>query len=201
MIPRYATGLLALCCLAITSLAGCARSPAVTFYTLSPVGQPETATPAMVTQTVAVASVTLPELVDRPQMVVRADESRVDVLETHRWAEPLKSGIPRLLAENLSRLLGGARVSAYPQNAAHEADFRVFVDFQRFESTGDAVVIDALWTIRRSIEGAPKTGRMQIREPNSGGGYEAMVSAYNKALFAVSKDIAQAIRTDLGGTR
>lgn len=149
----------------------------------------------------AVASVTVPDLVDRPQLVVRVDASRVDILEAHRWAEPLKSGIPRLLAENLSRLLGGARVSTYPQNAAIETDYRVLVDFQRFESTGDAVTVDALWTIRSSTEGAPKAGRMQIREPNNGGGYEAMVSAYNKALFAVSKDIAQAIRTDWGGAR
>jgi hypothetical protein len=35
----------------------------------------------------------------------------VDILETHHWAESLKSEIPRLLAENLARLLRPARVS------------------------------------------------------------------------------------------
>jgi hypothetical protein len=135
-------------------------------------------------------------LVDRPQLVVRADGSRVDILETHRWAEPLKSGIPRLLAENLSRLFGGARVAVYPQSAANDADYRVFVDFQRFESAGDSVTVDALWTVRRSTEAAPKTGRLQISEPMGGEGYEALVGAYDRALLAVSSDIARAIRKD-----
>ena len=143
--------------------------------------------------TVAIAPITLPEMVDRPQIVVRADVSRVNILETHRWAEPLKSAIPRLLAENLSRLLGPAQVSVYPQNAANDTDYRIFVDIPRFEATADAVAVEATWTIRRSAQGFQKTGRSQASEPRGGEGYEALVSAYNRALAAVSRDIARAI--------
>ena len=114
--------------------------------------------------TVTVASITLPELVDRPQLVVRADGSQVDILEMHRWAEPLKSSISSLLAENISRTLGIERVSTYLQSASFDADFRLFVDIQRFESGSDWVAVDALWTLRRLQEAKPVTGRSKIRE-------------------------------------
>lgn len=173
-------------------LAGCSRSPRVNYYVLEPVAKPEAAFFARNTPTIAIAPITLPEMVDRPQMVVRADGARVEILEMHRWAEPLKSGIPRLLAENLSRLLGSAQVTAYPANGAGEAEYRIFVDIPRFESTADSVAVEAAWTIRPA-QGFQKTGRSQVTEPRGGEGYEALVSAYNRALAALSRDIAQAI--------
>jgi uncharacterized lipoprotein YmbA len=197
---RYMLSILAFVCVGVATLSGCSRSPRVDFYTLSPMAKLEGAPQTQIAPTVTVAPITVPELVDRPQIVVRVDGSRVDILETERWAEPLKSGIPRLVAENLSRLLGGARVSAYPQNAANDSDYRVFVDFQRFESTGDGVTVDALWAIRRTTTGTTKTGRSQVHEP-SGAGFETLVVAYNRALLSVSSEIAQAIRTDWAAAR
>jgi uncharacterized protein len=175
-------------------LAGCTRSPRIHYYVLEPVARADGASFAQNAPTVAIAPLTLPEMVDRPQMVVRADGARVEILETHRWAEPLKSSIPRLLASNLSRLLGSARVSVHPQNGAGEADYRVFVDIPRFESTVGSVTVEAVWTIRRPVQGFEKSGRSQVSEPR-GEGYESLVAAYNRALAAVSRDMAQAIIT------
>ena len=183
-------------CLGVLPLAGCGRSPHVNFYTLTSTVKPVVADPARTLPTVAVAPVSLPELVDRPQFVVPVDGSRVDILETQRWAEPLKSGIPRLLAENLSGLLGTDRVSAYPQTAASEVDYLVFVDFRRFGSTGDSVSIDAFWSIRGQAGAIVKTGRTRVNEPYGGEGYEPLVSAYSRALGVVSKDIALSVRTE-----
>lgn len=183
-------------CLAIT-LAGCSRSPRVSFYTLEPGAQVESAAPISTVPAVAVGPVTLPEVVDRPQLVVRVAANRVDILETHRWAEPLKSEIPRLIAENLGRLLGSNRVSSYPQYAGSEAEYRVLVDIQRFESSpGEAVTVEAFWSLRRATGGAPKTGRSLVREPVGAEGYDPLVAAYGRALLAVSRDLAGAIRAE-----
>ena len=197
---RHGLTTLALACLGVAFLAGCGGSPRTTFYTLSPMAKQE-AIPWAAAPTVAVASVTVPDLVDRPQLVVRGEGPRVDILETRRWAEPVKSALPRLLAENLSLLLGRARVSAYPQNAANDSDYRVVVDFQRFESAGYLVIIDAFWTIRRSTDGVATGGRSQVREPTHSQEYDALVAAYDRALLAVSNDIAGAIRKDFPGAR
>ncbi|MFZ2951049.1 MAG: PqiC family protein [Desulfuromonadaceae bacterium] len=183
-------------CLAV-ALAGCSGSPRVTFYTLEPGVQVETTAAATAVPSVAVGPVTLPEVVDRPQLVVRVAANRVEILETHRWAEPLKSEIPRLMAENLRRLLGSSRVSSYHQHAGVEADYRLLVDIQRFESSpGEAVTVEVVWSLRRAAGGAPKTGRSLVREPVDAVGYDPLVAAYGRALLAVSRDLAGAIRTE-----
>ena len=177
--------------------AGCSRSPRVTFYTLEPAAQVEPVAAAATVPTVAVGPVTLPEVVDRPQLVVRVAANRVDILETHRWAEPLKSEIPRLIAENLGRLLGSSRVSSYLQHTGVDAEYRVLMDIQRFESSpGEAVTIEAGWSLRRATGGTPKTGHSLVRELVGAAGYDPMVAAYGRALLAVSRDLAQAIRAD-----
>jgi uncharacterized lipoprotein YmbA len=185
----------------VAVISGCSRSPRANFYILEATAKAETVASPQNAPTVTVAPITLSELVDRPQMVVRLDGTQVDILEMHRWAEPLKSGIPRLLAENLSRLLGSAQVSTYSQNIATEVDYRIFVDIPRFESTADSVTVDALWTIRRPTQGSQKTGRLQVHEPRGGEGYEALILAYNRALAAVSNDIARAILTEWAAPR
>jgi len=195
MMRSLTVGMLAVC-LAV-ALAGCSRSPRVTFYTLEPGAQVETVAAATAVPTVAVGPVTLPEVVDRPQLVVRVSANRVDILETHRWAEPLKSEIPRLIAENLGRLLGSSRVSSYLQHAGADADYRVLLDIQRFESTpGEAVTVEAVWSLRRAAGGTPKSGRSLVREPVGAEGYDPLVAAYGRALLAVSRDLASAIRAE-----
>ena len=172
----------------------CSRSPRATFYTLSPAAVPQPRTPGGASPSVAVGPVTIPELVDRPQLVVRVAENRVDVLETHRWAEPLKSEIPRLMARDLGRLLGSDRVSSYGQSSAADAKYRVLVDIVRLESApGDSVTVEADWTVRRA-KGERRQGRSLVREKVSGAGYEPLVAACSRALAGVSVDIANAIR-------
>jgi uncharacterized lipoprotein YmbA len=145
---------------------------------------------------VAVAPVTLPEFVDRPQLVLSTDGSRVHVLEMHRWAEPLKSAIPRLLADNLSRILGTDRVFYYPQSASSNADYRINADFLHFESSGDSVVIEVLWSVR-TASGVSKTRRFKIREAVGGDDNEARVAAYSRALAALSRDMADSLRNEI----
>lgn len=190
MAGRIAAGIL------ITLLAaGCGRSPQTTFYTLTPV-VPVSESSKLTGNAVAVAfaAVTLPELVDRPQLVVADAGSKVAILETRRWAEPLKSAVPRLLAENLSRLIGAEQVSCYPQHAADSTDYRIFVDFQRFEATETVVTVDALWSIRSVKAGKPLNGRSRITETIANAEYETLVAAYSRALAAVSRDLARSVQ-------
>lgn len=186
------TGMTTLC-LAVALLAGCSSSPRVTFYTLNVATTNEAPPPSI--NSVAIGPVTIPDMQDRPQLVVRTSANRVDILETHRWAESPKSEIPRIIAADLGILLKPARVSTYPQNAGQEAEYRVLLDIQRFEMTaGEGVGLEALWSVRRSDGGVPKTGRSKVSEPVSAAGYDALVAAQSRALAAVSRDLAQALR-------
>lgn len=190
-IQRSIIGMTTLC-LAVALLAGCSSSPRVTFYTLNVAATNEVPAPPL--NSVAIGPITLPDLLDRPQLVVRTAANRVDILETHRWAESPKSEIPRIVAADLGVLLKPARVSTYPQNAGMEADYRVLLDIQRFEMTaGEGVGLVALWSVRRSDGTVLKTGRTAVSEPVSAAGYDALVAAQSRALAAVSRDLAQAL--------
>ena len=183
-------------CLA-TVLAGCSRSPRVNFYTLAPGARAEVAASGKAFPAVTVGPVTLPETVDRPQLVVRAAANRVDILESQRWAEPLKSEIPRIIAQNLGLLLGSDRVSTYRQHAGAEADYRVLLDIVRFDSApGEAVTIESIWSVRRADDRAPRTGHTLVREKVDGPGYDALVAACSRALAGLSGDLAKAIRAE-----
>ena len=191
---------LAALALLIGVLPGCAGSPPVHYYTLSAEAAAGGSGPATVGAElrIAVGPISLPEVVDRPQLVVRSGPNQVALVDEHRWAESLKSEIPRVIAENLSRVLATGQVWAYPQNINGSVDYRLLVDIQRFESTpGQMAAIDALWTIQRpSQEGAAsKTGRSTVQQPIAGQGYDSLAAAHSRALAEISREIAEAIRS------
>ena len=178
--------------LAAATLAACSTPPKTSFYTLSPAASAPARAGAGVPYGVAIGPVGIPESLDRPQMVVRAGANQVAIAEYERWAGPLKNEIALAIAENLRPLLGGASVSTYPQGM--DADVTVSVDVQRFESAlGEAATVDVLWQVR-PVKGAPRSGRSQVREAANGAGYDAVAAAHGRALAAVSRDIAAAIR-------
>src|SRR5215813_4840355 len=52
---------------------------------------------------VIVGPVNIPQLVDRPQLVMRDTGFGVRILERERWATPLKESLPRVIAGDLAR--------------------------------------------------------------------------------------------------
>lgn len=182
--------------LALFLLVGCSRSPRTSYYLLTPAAEvPQQVASISPGITVAIAAVSLPELVDRPQLVVPGDSGQVLILESHRWAESLKGAVPRILAENLSRRIGAERVSFHPQYAASKASLRLFIDIQRFEADQQQVWVDALWSVKRAESDQPVvTRRTTVSEPIKGSGYEALTAAYSRALAALSADLVRAIQ-------
>ena len=180
------------------ALIGCASVPAEYFYTLNataPAGQPPAANPAWEAG-IVVDTATIPEGVDRPQLVIGAGENRVVILEQQRWAEPLKGQIARTVALNLARMLGTSKVSAHSQAADGDAAYRVTLDLQRFDARrGEAVMIEALWTVRGPAGAALRSGRSTLREVVAADGYDVLVAAFSRAIAALSGDIAAALKS------
>ena len=194
----------ALICALLTAFAvagsGCGTSPPVRYFTLAS-EPPLAAQTNAATQTpyvIAVGPVTVPELVDRPHLVLRSSPTRVEVTEQARWAAPLKSEIPRVIASQLARLLPGASTATSEQRAVSAPDYRVHIDIQRFDSApGESATIEASWSVR-SRDGARLDGRSVTSEP-SGSGYDDLVAAHSRALGTLAKDIAAAIVKLRGG--
>jgi uncharacterized lipoprotein YmbA len=178
---------------------GCASSPQASFYTLSPERvqeQTETGTPAPATTwAIVMGTVTIPEINDRPQFVLRVDPNRITLDEFSRWADPLKSQIRRVIAADLALQFPGALVSGYPQSVDPKLTYLVSVDVQSFESAPEAASVSVLWSVKPPKEGAPVSGRTVVSEPTGAQGNDALVAAHSRAMAAVSAAIATAIRS------
>jgi uncharacterized protein len=182
---------MSLTAIAVYFLAGCATSPASKFYTLSAVQNVEQSSNAAQVA-IAIDPITVPELVDRSQIVTKLDANRVSIDEFARWAEPLKSQIPRVLAADLAQFIPGAIVSTYPQRVDDNA-YRVSVDVQSFDaSTNGAVTLAVIWSVRAPNRGERVSGRSVVHETADGPGYDALVKAHSRALASVASDIATA---------
>lgn len=178
------------------SLAACGitgTSPEPRFYTLTSEAPPPSAA-SSTTYLVIVGPVTVPEVVDRPQIVTRTAENRVELAEQSRWAAPLRSEIPRIIADNLARLLEGARTATTEQRAAGTPDYRVLIDIQRFESSSEDATIQASWSVRTKDVATTLSGRSLVTEP-AGAGHEALVAAHSRALAKLAAEIAAAVRS------
>ncbi|MDO8738682.1 membrane integrity-associated transporter subunit PqiC [Candidatus Deferrimicrobium sp.] len=188
---RNRTAFTVLCCILAAVGVGCA-SPRSDFYTLS--SSAKTA-PAAAGYSVTVGPVSVPEIVDRPQIVVRTGPNQVFIDEFHRWGSPLRDDIARGIAGNLAALLGAPQVSVFPHPTSSAAKYRAAVDVMVFDSTlGESAVLDAVWGIRGAGDGAIRSGRTTVRETVSDDSYAALVAAHSRALEKLSRDIADAIR-------
>ena len=175
----------------VTFAAGCA-SPASRFYTLSATSTPAGASSDV---SIAVGPVSVPAIVDRPEIVVTTSPNQVRLEEFNRWASPLQNSIARVVAENLVALLGAPRVMLSSQSLSAEADYRAAIEIQSFESApGQGATLDAVWTVSRAKDGKSQTGRTTVREVTQGNGYDALAAAHSRALARLSQSIADAVR-------
>jgi uncharacterized lipoprotein YmbA len=196
MMSRIAllAALAAACALGV--LAGCA-SPRSHLYTLSASAAPAAPSdPRTTALVVVVGPVSIPAVVDAPQIVVTTSANQVSLEEFNRWASPLQSNIAHVVADDLVAMLGTPRVSLFQTSQNVDADYRVAIEVQTFQSTpGVAATLSALWTVRRVKDGKSETGRTTVREPSTQQGYDALAAAHSRALGRLSQEIADAIRT------
>jgi uncharacterized lipoprotein YmbA len=144
-----------------------------------------------------VGRITLPEVLNRPQIITRTSANKVRMADFSQWAEPLEQSIPRVLSENLSRLIGTDQVSVYPWPSQMEVDLRVEIAFIRFEGDADGEVsLVARWRLVRTdgSQAFPLQGS-SYAESAADRSTEALVAAMSRTLASLSRDIASAIAT------
>jgi len=179
-------------CIFVALGAGCA-SPASRFYTLSAANAPAATSSNL---SMVVGPVSVPAVVDRPQIVVSTGPNQVRLDEFNQWASPLQNGIARVVTENLVAMLGTPRVVLFSQTLGVGIDYRAAIEVQRFESApGEAATLDAVWTVSRAKDGKSQTGRTTVREVASDKNYEALAAAHSRGLARLSRDIADGVRT------
>ena len=179
--------------------AGClGSSPASRFYTLSTLspheGQGGGGGGASIR--IRVAPVTLPEGVDRPQLVRRTGENTVAVEEFDRWVEPLDALLRSTLVQNLGALLPEAQVlgDAAPGLAA---DRTVVVAVNRLDLSNQ-VALDAVWFVLPAGADQPeRTHRARLTEGAGSGAPADVAPALSRAVEKLSREIAAELQSAL----
>jgi uncharacterized lipoprotein YmbA len=197
----------ALVCAAV--LIACVRTAEVRYFTLTIDGPARPARREPARYTVRVAPASVPETLDRPELVLRVSATELAIDDRHRWAEPLRTGIARAVAGDLARQLDGALV-AFAQEGDGDgitrgttADVEVAIDVQRLDvKLGDGVGIDVAWAARWTDDRHTRAGRSVARARAApGGGYDAVVIACAEALSTLSNDIARSVRAEYASRR
>lgn len=164
------------------------------FFTLSAVADGASA-PSPAGVAVGLGPVRVPGYLDRPELATRVASTELAFSPRDRWAEPLSSSLRRVVAQNLSALLGTDDVATFPWPVGTRVDWAVTVDFVRFERTPDGEVeVAARWIVREGAGGRIRLARdTRYTERAAGNDSPAVVEAWNKALAALSKDIADGV--------
>jgi uncharacterized protein len=178
-------------------LAGCAPSQPTRFYTLSSVlaAPGETGAGASQELAIGIGAVTLPEYLNRPQLVTRVGSNRVALADFDSWIEPLQGLVARTLAENLALLLDTDDVLTLPQRRPFRPDYQVEVEITRFDAdaAGNAVLDARWWVLGARGERELHSARTTLVEPAPAGDRTAAVAALSRALGALSQEIADVI--------
>ena len=156
-----------------------------------------TATPAKMADAEVwqlVSPIHLPEYLDRDALWVAVGSNALQALDGHRWAEPLRTAVPRTLAHDLGLLRGADRVFNGSVPAGVVVARQLRLDVLEFGPTVDrrAVHLRARWTTSDPQGVAPaRVDEAQIDVPSAGSSPEPLVDAPRLALWRLAERIAR----------
>ena len=177
-------------------LTACGSTGPTRFYTLA--GPVATATPqqqpaqsaASQRLLIEVLPVSVPERLARPQIVVRTDEARVDILEQDRWSAPLNNELRDALASGIANRLGAIDVTRSGRPANQPA-YRIAVELRQLDAVRNGNVQAGFsWTITRTDDARSATCSLTLVEPVNGAGVDALILGMRKAVGNAVEAIA-----------
>lgn len=187
---------LILLCL-VLAFSGCSGSEANRYYLLkaeAPQDPSCLGTPSG--PDLGVGPVKIPDYLNRYQIVSRTTGSGVIIAQFDRWAEPLDSGISRVMAEDLSRLLCARTIHLFPWKAGTAIDYRVEAEILRLDGTaGGEAVLDAQWSVSRVGQERKvlMTRIFRVTEKTGQDGYDGIARAHNSMIGLLNREIAAGI--------
>lgn len=181
----------------IVSLAACGSTPPSDYYVLAarsgdiPTGD---------TPSVGVGPISIPEYLNRNSMVFNRDGNTLEIATFARWAEPLESGISRVLSLNLATNLNTEDIQVFPWHPTRAPEYAVGMRLLALDSNSQRAQLVAEWSLRKASEGATEKRRIVRLEKAINTADitpDDVAAAYSELLWQLSDIIAQAIADDM----
>jgi uncharacterized lipoprotein YmbA len=199
--PRHLA--IMICWLALAGCLGGTSAP-TNFYMLSSLSPSQTGASAATAKDrlrIGLATVVVPEYLNRNEIVVNLDNTVYRLAEFNQWAEPLNDNLTRVLAENLTSLLKDDAISVFlSSDSSILPDYRLEVDVVRLDGNlGDQSTLVAQWALLAGEEDdLIVMRRSEYQEPAADNTYKELVLAKSRTVEKLSRDIAAAVKKALG---
>lgn len=139
-------------------------------------------------------TVTLPEYVDRTEIVRRVSANELTSDHDAQWAEDLSVDATRVIVEDLEAKLPSFDVVMLPSRSRRMMEYEVNVDLTRFDSgTGGKVIARGWWTIADADGREVASGRVSQEDQASRADYDAAAASMSRILVRLSAEIATAV--------
>ncbi|MBT4838660.1 MAG: membrane integrity-associated transporter subunit PqiC [Methylococcales bacterium] len=179
--------------LLIILLSGCigGTSPRTHFYSLS---ADETRPLISLKDSISVGlgPIHLPDLLERPQIVSKISENKLEIGDFDRWGEQLKKNLLSVMKQNLMNFLNTQKVFIVPLQRFRQVDFKVVIEVLELNGQlGQQVTLDAHWTILDNSEKKELySNRFKKTQEITKSGYEAYVAGHSHLISLLSEQIA-----------
>jgi len=188
------------------ALAGCLGGPSgpTNFYMLSPLSPSQAGTsagPAEGRIRIGLATVVVPEYLNRNEIVFNLDNTVYQLAEFNQWAEPLNENLTRVLAENLTNLLREDSIDVFlASDSSIPTDYRLEVDVLRLDGNlGGQVALVVQWALLGTEEDELMLmRRSEYQELAADQTVKELVLAQSRMIENLSRDIAAVIKKTLG---
>lgn len=186
--------------LALMGCFGGHTSPQSRFYGLYAPTVTQTRGPVAQTN-VVIESVTVPQSVARPQMVVRQNDStEITVAEFDRWIEGLDNALPVVISENMNAYAKNINARPARIGTRKAAKYTVSVEFVRFDTVANGDITLAAWWMITNERGdvlVQKKNTLTAKTPMTSGApnYNAIVAEQSHLVARLSYKIADTIAT------
>ena len=180
--------------LTLLALTGCGTTQPTEHYLLTAEAQAATGEPMV--QRIGVGPVEVAEYLHDIRLA-RSTGNRLELADFHRWAEPLDSGITRVLAENLALLTGGAEPVLFPWRGDERPPVAARVSVLKLERRNGSAELLSRWGLYNTDNDSRLGGelaRLSTPLPTDANHSDA-VAAYSELLLQLSQRIAEAIKT------
>jgi uncharacterized lipoprotein YmbA len=143
-----------------------------------------------------IGPVTVPEYLQRREMVLNRSSNQLQLADYDRWAEPLDAGILRVISLNLARTLNTQRLQSYPWRRDYHPDYSVSVAVVQFAMQDRNAELVAEWTVKGPAGTTTVTRQISqlstLAADNEPG---SVAAAYSELLAQLAGKIAAVIST------
>ncbi len=188
-----------LCATVLGGSAGCTSRPETRFYVLTPLASVERpADPPPHPPVIGLRRVSVPEHLDRPEIVTRVGKNMLEVAEFDHWGSSLPENFTRVLAGDLSALVPADRVAVFPWTRDNPVEYEVAVEVMRLDGTlGANCSLVANWAIFKKGGREPIATGTSSHTESAGNSYTTLVAAHSRLVAALGRDIATAFKAVL----